>query len=131
MKNKNVIIVIIVLVLVVLVGGGYFVLSSSKNKPVEQLETSIEEPIEDVVNALMPEDIGLTLIATPDSKKVIMEITKVEDISSLEYQLSYASKGDIPRGAIGTLEPKGKPVKQEIVLGTCSDVCHMIKKFPT
>ena len=58
------------------------------------------------------------------NKKVIMEITKVEDISSLEYQLSYASKGDIPRGAIGTLEPKGKPVKQEIVLGTCSDVCH-------
>ena len=61
-----------------------------------------------------------------DGKRVILQITKTEGINSLDYQLSYNSKGDIPRGAIGQIDvkAKGKPVKKDITLGTCSDVCH-------
>ena len=59
-----------------------------------------------------------------DGKRIIMEITETEDLTSIEYQLSYTSKGDIPRGVIGTAEVKGSTIRKEIILGTCSDVCH-------
>lgn len=125
MKNRNLIIGLVVLA-VVLIVGGIFVLSLNKNKSTEQAEVIQEEQIpEETVSILTAEDIGLTLTETSDGRKVIMEISKVDDIASLEYQLSYTSKGGIPRGAIGTdIMPNGKAVRQEIVLGTCSDVCH-------
>jgi len=125
MKNKKVIIGIVVFVLIVLLGIGFFVLSSNKDTP-EQVAVEEETPIEETVNILSPEEIGLVLTKTLDNTKVIMEIGKTDNILSLEYELSYLAKGDIPRGAIGNIENKvkGKSIKQEIVLGTCSDVCH-------
>lgn len=124
MKNRKVIIIALVVGGIVILGGGYFVLSSKKEaaKPIVQEQ---QQSIEEKVNTLSPKDIGLTLTLTPDNKKVIMQIAKVEDISSLDYELSYAAKGNIPRGVIGHADTKAqKIVKQEIILGTCSDVCH-------
>ena len=126
MKNRNLIIGVAVLVLIVVIGVGYFIFSSNK-KQFQQPEavSSSDESTDEAVNTLSPEDIGLTLTETTDGRKVVMEVSKVQDISSLEYQLSYTSKGGIPRGAIGTdITPKANMIKQEIVLGTCSDVCH-------
>ena len=58
--------------------------------------------------------------------KKIKESVEIIKNSGIDYELSYMSKGDIPRGAIGNIAIKqpGKLVKQEIPLGTCSDVCH-------
>lgn len=125
MQNKKVIIVILVVALIFLVGGGFFALSSKK-EAAKPIVSEQQQPVEEKVNTLTPHDIGLTLTATPDNKKVSMQIAKVEDISSLDYELSYTAKGNIPRGVIGHIDnkTKGKPIKQEIVLGTCSDVCH-------
>ncbi len=122
MKNKNLIIGVVAL-LVVLIIGGIFVLSSGKKAaPIVVDQT----PAEEKVTTIKPEDIGLTLTESADLKKVIMEVANTNGISSLDYQLSYTSKGNIPRGAIGHIDIKiaGKPVTQEITLGTCSDVCH-------
>jgi len=129
MKNKNLIIGIIVICLVLFVGGGYFVLSSKKTSTIPA-PSVVPQPPEETVDTLLPEDIGLSLTATPDNKKVIIQVTNIEDISSLDYELSYTAKGDIPRGVIGQIDIKAKksPVKQEIVLGTCSDVCHYDKE---
>ena len=125
MKNKKVIIALIVFVLIVLLGVGFFLLSSNKDTP-EQAVVEEETPIEETVDVLSPQDIGLVLTKNINNAKVIMEIGKTDDILSLDYELSYIAKGDIPRGVIGRIENKssGKPIKQEIVLGTCSDVCH-------
>jgi len=124
-KNKKVIIALIVFVLIVLLGVGFFLLSSNKDTP-EQAVVEEETPIEETVDVLSPQDIGLVLTKNINNAKVIMEIGKTDDILSLDYELSYIAKGDIPRGVIGRIENKssGKPIKQEIVLGTCSDVCH-------
>jgi len=124
-KNKKVIIALVVFVLIVLLGVGFFVLSSNKDTP-EQVVVEVETPIEETVNVLFPQDIGLVLTKNVNNTKVIMEIGNTDDILSLDYELSYTAKGDIPRGVIGHIENKvkGKPIKQEIVLGTCSDVCH-------
>lgn len=122
MKNQKVIIGIVA-ILLVLVGVGYFILSPKKSSSIPQAPEP--QAAEETILTLSPEDIGLTLTAIDNNRKVLMEITKTSGLSSLEYELSYTSKGDIPRGVLGTIDVKSnKPIKHEIVLGTCSDVCH-------
>lgn len=121
MKNRNLIIFSII-GLIILIGGGFLVLSSNKKAPVQ-----VEQiPQEEKITIMKPEDIGLSLTVSSDNHKVILEVTNTKDIRGLDYELSYTSKGDIPRGIIGHIDVKqtGKSVRQEITLGTCSDVCH-------
>lgn len=120
--NKK-LITFLIIGLVVLVGGGFLVLSSNKKTAPERIE---QAPAEEQIFTIKPEDIGLTLTQSADGRKVILEVSNTEGLSGLDYELSYTSKGDIPRGVIGHIDIKvaGKPVKQEITLGTCSDVCH-------
>ena len=121
MKNKN-LIIYLVIGLVVLVGG-FLVLSGNKKAAPVQID---QTPSEEKITTIKPEDIGLSLTASNDNRKVIIEVANTKNISGLDYELSYISKGDIPRGAIGHIDIKvaGKTVTQEITLGTCSDVCH-------
>lgn len=117
--NKK--IIVSVIAIAILLVGGYLVLSKKKAPaPV------VQAPSEEIVLTMSPEEVGLSLTASADKKKLILEVSKTESISGLDYELSYVSKGDIPRGIIGHIDIKiaGKPVKQEIILGTCSDVCH-------
>jgi len=122
MKNKNLIIFLVV-GLVVLIGGFLVLSFSKKAAPVQEVQ---EIPAEEKISVIRPEEIGLVLSATSDNRKVILEVTNTQGLSGLDYELSYTSKGDIPRGVIGHLgiPQAGKSVKQEITLGTCSDVCH-------
>lgn len=122
MKSKN-LITFLVIGLVVLIGGGLLVLSSGKKAAPAQVE---QIPAEEKVTIIKPEEIGLSLTASADNRKVILEVANTKDISGLDYELSYTSKGDIPRGVIGHIDIKqaGKKALQEITLGTCSDVCH-------
>lgn len=121
MKNRNLIIGIVLAVL--LLGGGFYFLSQKK---APETETAVFGPTEAPVLSLTPEDIGLTLTSTIGNRKVILGVSKTQDIASLDYELSYLSKGDIPRGAIGHVDitTKGAPISKEIILGTCSDTCH-------
>jgi len=121
MKNKNQIIVLIVIA-VLIVGALAFFALNRKAAPVQVTE---QVPVEEKVSTIKPEDIGLTLTATQNNQKVILEVANTTGIAKLDYELDYTKKGDIPVGVIGepTVKP-GQPVKQEIVLGTCSDVCH-------
>jgi hypothetical protein len=122
MKNKKLIIVLVI-ALIVLVGVGLMILFGNKKAtPVEVVQTSPEEE----VVTMKPEEIGLTLTMSKDAKKVVLAINDTKTISSLDYELSYMAKGDIPRGVIGHIDVKkpGDKVSQDITLGTCSDVCH-------
>jgi hypothetical protein len=120
MKNKN-LIVYIAIGLIIIIGVTAFVFFGRKSASSSDIQTSPEE----VVSAMKPEEIGLTLTAAGDNHKLILEIAKTENISKLDYELDYTKKGDIPTGVIGNPQVKpGLPFKQEIVLGTCSDVCH-------
>ena len=126
MKNKKLIIGIAIGVLVIL---GIFLFISKKsasNTPhaVTQSQTP-GETLLDVIPPILPDDIGLSLTSAFNNRKVLIQISKIEGISSIDYQLSYVSKGNVPRGIIGQFQVKqGKSINQEIVLGTCSDVCH-------
>lgn len=121
MNNKK-LITFLAIGLIALVGGSFLVMSGNKKTEPPQEQA----PVEEQITVIKPEDIGLVLSATSDNRKVILEVASTKDITGLDYELSYTSKGDIPRGVIGHIDIKqaGKSVKQEITLGTCSDVCH-------
>lgn len=123
--NSKKLITFLAIVLVLLIGGGLLVLSSDNKKKVPVREAG-KIPAEEEVLVIKPEDIGLVLSATSDNRKVVLEVKNTEGLAGLDYELSYTSKGDIPRGVLGHIDIKqeGKAVKQEITLGTCSDVCH-------
>jgi hypothetical protein len=124
MKNKKSLIIAIAVVVVVLVAVSIFFLStrnSTSSNTQEEPGMAIE-----AVPTIVPSELGLTLKMGSDGKRVIMTITNTKDITGVDYELSYTSLNDIPRGAIGHVDVKtpGKTITQEIVLGTCSDVCH-------
>lgn len=120
-NNKKVIIFSIIGAIVLLVGG-FLLLTNKKEAPAPV----VQAPSEEVVSTMKPEEIGLSLTASSDNNKAIFEVANTNDILSLDYELSYTSKGDIPRGAIGHIDIKqpGKKILQELPFGTCSDVCH-------
>jgi len=120
MKDKKVIIFLVVGIVILLVAGYLIFLGKKAPAPVTQVSP------EEIISTMKPEEIGLTLTASSDNHKAIFEVANTKGISSLDYELSYTSKGDIPRGAIGHIEIKqaGKKILQELPFGTCSDVCH-------
>ena len=119
--NKKLLIPIIVVVLLVLVGGVYLLNARKTSRIPTQVQPTIE-----VIPTIMPVDIGLTLKSILGGKKVVMTITNTKGITAVDYELTYTAKGDILRGTNGHIDIKnqGQEVNEEIVLGTCSDVCH-------
>lgn len=101
--------------------GSYFLFFAGKSSN----QNTTPAVVEQTIPTISAEEIGLSLKPGSDGHRVIMAVTKTSDISSLDYELSYTTKGNIPRGAIGHIDVKnGEKVSQEIYLGTCSDVCH-------
>ncbi len=106
--------------LILLLGGSYYFLSVNKQQPVSE-ETPVVE--ETVIEVITPQELGLTFTARSDKKAVKFTITNIKDIQSVDYEISYIAKGDIPRGAIGHIEvkPKDKEIETNYIdLGTCS-----------
>jgi hypothetical protein len=125
LKQKQVLIAGgVVLVLIVVIAG--FLLLSGKPSNTAQVPAS---PTQVSVLSLTPDDIGLTLTASADLHKATMKITKTDDIASIDFQLSYnanVSGQAVARGTIGhaDVKTKGQAISQDMVFGTCSDVCH-------
>lgn len=119
MRNKK-LLVAGAIVVFLLVGGIVFFVNRN-NSQVQTLPTSQQAS----VPTISADSIELTLVPGSDKQRVIMQVTKTDGINSLDYELSYTAKGNIPRGAIGHIDIKnGQNVRQEMYLGTCSDVCH-------
>lgn len=106
--------------IVVLLVGGYYLFFAGKSST--QNSSSI---VEQTVPTIPAAEIGLTLKPSSDGHKVIVTVGKTDDIASLDYELTYTSRGNIPRGVLGQLDFKrGQIATKEIYLGTCSNVCH-------
>lgn len=122
LKNRNVLIVgTVALVLIILVVG-FLVFNKFSQTQNTQGVNSI--PTQIPIPTITADSIGLTLKAGVSGKTVIASVTNTNGISAIDYELSYTSQGNIPRGAIGQFDLTKKPVSKEITLGTCSDVCH-------
>lgn len=87
-EKKN--LIIIGIIIIILLGGGFYVLSSNKTKQ----QTTTPQTQEDVIPTLTPEQVGLTMIASADNKKVKFTLDNVSDIKHIEYEITYDA--DIP-----------------------------------
>ncbi|MFH1833054.1 MAG: hypothetical protein ABH816_02695 [Candidatus Levyibacteriota bacterium] len=123
MKNRTLIIAAVVVLLIIIGGGVYFLSSkNSTGKP----QDLISEMSQEVIPTVMPSDIGLIITLRDDSKAMKFEITQIDGISLVEYQISYMKEVNgeqVPEGLIG--EIKVKPGDKKITtdyreFGTCS-----------
>ena len=123
LKDKRILIAgVVVLVLIILVVGFFLVFNKSSQTQTPQGVNAI--PTQIPIPTITANSIGLTLKAGTAGKTVIATVTNTNGITAIDYELSYTSQGNIPRGAIGQFDLTKKPVSKEITLGTCSDVCH-------
>ncbi len=113
-------IIIAVIVVLILGIGGFLIIKSKKtsapstSKPQE--EAIIETPLE--------ERPYVTLTPRADGKEFTMDIERIKNTQTVEYELVYLSQG-LSRGVIGSVDLKGETsISRKLLLGTCSkNVC--------
>ncbi len=121
-------------VLAVLVGLLAFSSLSNPNSSKPEEKQSSEA----TVQTIKPEDIGFSMEATPDRKKVKFAISKAKGIKALEYELTYEADSTaqersdggedrVQRGITGEAEISPSDAtfeSEELDLGSCSrNVC--------
>lgn len=118
--NRKTLLITGAAVLVVLIAG-YFVFFAGKSSN----QSATPAIVEQTIPTISADSIGLTLKPGSDSHRVVMTVSKTDDLNSLDYELTYTSKGNIPRGVLGQVSIKsGQQAVSDIYLGTCSNVCH-------
>lgn len=122
LKNKKLVLAAGIVILLLIFLGFFFLSNKSSNNQNSQDTSGL--PTQIPIPTITADSLGLSLEAGLGGKTVIVALANSEGITAVEYELSYISKGDIPRGAIGQLDLTKKPIKKEITLGTCSDTCH-------
>ena len=123
LKNRKIVVFLGIIALAFL-GLILFVLTSGKSSNKAEDTQTNALPTQVPIPTITADSIGLTLKAGVGGKTVVVAIANPKGITAIEYELSYTSKGDITRGALGKLDLSKKPVTKEITLGTCSDTCH-------
>lgn len=110
-------------VVVVLAAVGVWAFVAGRGEKPEVTQTQVEENLEQI----SPDEIGLVLSARSDKRAVKFTINKPQGITGVEYELSYMAAGDIPRGVIGNIEVKegSRTIESQYLdLGSCSaSVC--------
>lgn len=117
------------LILLVFLVGGVMVLSKKSD-----VKPQVVPDEQSKVKNIKAEDIGLSLKPRVDSKAVILTISKLNGILSVEYEVSYdaeVTEGGqtqvVPRGVTNSpieVKSSDREIKREVELGTCSrNVC--------
>lgn len=119
MKKNLTIILVLAAILLVVVGTFLVIRGKNKSKVTEeevQESKTLETPLID-----RP---FVALIPRTDGKEFTMEISRIKNAKSIEYEMVYLSQG-LSRGVIGSIETNGETeVSRKLLLGTCSkDVC--------
>jgi len=136
LKNRSLLIAGGVLVFFLVLGGGYFLFvhKAPGASVANQTDNQDTGPLK-----LSPNDIGLTLSASPDKKRVKFAINKLDGINGVEYQVTYeadstaqeiAEGGDkrVDRGITGDSKINTGDSSYEspwLDLGSCSkNICR-------
>lgn len=118
-KNKNIIALLVVTIL--LIGGVFIRVKTSQQKKVKE-ETKKQEvlPKTEVIPTI--DSSVLVDLTSKDGKEAILTIKNIPSgTSTIEYELSYFAKGDLPKGVVGTIDVEGENgIERKITLGTCS-----------
>ena len=120
MKKNTVIFIVVIAVLLIFVGAIFLLRgkrkteTSSENQQNQQ--TTLETPLEDRPY--------VSLTPRADGKEFTLDITRIKNTQTIEYELVYESQG-LSRGVIGSVDLKNEDkVQRKLLLGSCSkDVC--------
>jgi len=134
MNNKKLYLIGGAAVIVVVLLGSVIMFLNSRSVSQSGGGKVNQEEIENLIE-LSAEDVGLSLSSQKNNQQLVMELTKLSDIESFEYELSYdAIEGgeSVSRGTFGSgpnPDEKGKSVIKRVMdLGTCSSgVCKYDK----
>lgn len=136
--QKNKIIIAVAAVVVILIVGTIAVFATRSKSPNMASNSSNATQ----VKTMQPSDVGLQLSIAPNDKQtVVMDITKLNGIKSVEYDMTYdAEEKDPDSGQVLSVtqgvSTNGTPVKvhpgdskleRKIYLGTCSATCRPSK----
>jgi len=124
-----------VLAIVIIIGG--VLLFINNNSKVEE-EGAGGGILEENLVELSSEDVGLTLSSQKNNQQLVMVLTKLDEVESFEYEVSYdaVEQGEVvSQGTFGSgpnPDEEGKAtIKRVIDLGTCSAVCRYHKGVET
>ena len=124
MKKTTAIILVVFLGLGI-IGGLFFLAFKNKKNSSSSLKPTPTP--QQIMEELSAEELPLVwLTPSADKHEVTLEIKNIKNTSSVEYELTYLSKG-ITRGVLGTVNLKEgeSSITRKILLGTCSrNVCR-------
>jgi len=113
----------IVVVLLVVVGGAIWFFGFKNKKTSESVATPTpaEKEITEIPLEKRP---YVSLTPRADGKEFTLDIGRIENTETVEYELVYLSQG-ISRGVIGSVNLSGeKSISRKLLLGSCSrNVC--------
>lgn len=129
MKNKKILLGIGGVILLSVLGIGLFIFNSSSTVKNEE-----ENEFEENLVQMSSEDVGLTLSSQKNNQQLVMELTKLDNVETFEYEVSYEAieEGEVVRqGTFGSGpnpdEEGSAEIRRVIDLGTCSAVCRYHK----
>lgn len=120
MKKILPVLIIVVIGIAVLVGAFLIFPSKKSTSPIKPTPTP-----EQITKELTQEELpSVRLIPRADKRELTLEIKNIKNANSIEYELTYLSKG-LSRGVVGTINLNGETsITRKILLGTCSrNVC--------
>ena len=119
LKNKK---FVIPLAIVISIGLVVFFINFNKPKHKPKQENPQDEilPKSEIIPTV---DANVVVdLTSKNNKEVLLNINQISSgTKSIEYELSYLAKGDLPKGVIGTIQIKNEnTIERKITLGTCS-----------
>ena len=119
--KKRLTIILIIIGVFLIVGGIFLIKARNKDQNTDESQQdqkkTLETPLEDRPY--------VALIPRADGKEFTLEISRIKNAKTIEYELVYESQG-LSRGVIGSVELSSgeTEVSRKLLLGTCSrDVC--------
>lgn len=117
--NKNLVISLVVAVgILILIIGGFFLIKGKTTKAPGPTPTPAPEKTASEVP--LEERPYVSLTPRADGRELTLNITNIQNATSLEYELSYLSN-DLSRGVIGSVDLKSETsLTRQLLLGSCS-----------
>jgi hypothetical protein len=119
--KKNLTIILIIVAVILIVSGIFLIKGKDKNQKTNENQQdqkkTLETPLEDRPYVV--------LIPRADGNEFTLEISRIKNAKTIEYELVYESQG-LSRGVIGSVEISSgeTEVSRKLLLGSCSkDVC--------
>lgn len=110
---------IVILILVIFLFKFFSKPKSTESGVFEETTTSFSKSVSELSEDKQP---NVEIRKRNDGKALIVTFSNLKNFSSLQYELSYLTKDEIPQGVIGspvTLTGEDS-IEKELLLGTCS-----------